>query len=193
MLIVPQHLLAEFSTILTSETRLTDEQLAVLKDEITNDPTGRGYKNMAVADICVCLSNPYSIRNVEQPELIAKESTHKNDLYNYLAKNWAEDGIPYWYKIETAAKRQDQLGIACAMIVSTVSHLEEITLGTAQVKQYEQILVSSGIISQDKADAILKQPDPNYVASVQMPSRLEAIGFGAGAVLTMGDLEAVLG
>jgi len=191
MFIVPQHLLADFATILTSECSLTDEQKAVLKEEISKDPTNRGYKNMAITDICVCLSNPYNIQNTDQPELVAKDSIHKNDLYNYLAKHWAEDGIPYWYKIEVAAKRQDQLGVACAMIVSTVSHLDEITLGTAQVKQYEQILVSSGIISQDAADLILKQPS-NWQEWIPQPPRLEALGFPIGTVLSPLEIAEVV-
>ncbi len=191
MFTVPQHLLAEFSTVLTSETRLTDEQVAILKDEIKNDPTKRGYAQMAPADICVCLANRYMLANTAQPELVAKESIHKNELYNYLAKNWGDDGIPYWYKIETAAKRNDMLGVACAMIVSIVSHLEEITLGTEQVIQYEQILVNSGIISQAVADGILKQP-ANWQEWIPQPPRLEALGFPNGTILTLTEIQEVI-
>jgi len=192
MFIAPSSQLAAFAQTLANDVRLTSDQIKALQLEIQNDPTGRGYGALQPFDLCLALAMPYTVPNPIPAQLVVKEYIATSDLFNYLATHAGEDQVFYWIKIKKLSTVDDQLGAACLLICETVQNLTEVRLGTEQVAAYEGLLVGAGLVSQEAADAILKQPDPNWAPTVDIPSRLEALGFGTGACLTLSDLQEVL-
>jgi hypothetical protein len=144
---------------------MTPTQLAALRAELLTDPENLGYADMAPEQVQIALSgNPVAVtRNVPLDALQA-----------YLMST-VEDGqsVPVWWVLKGAVDSNPVAEMAYDLFTSRLQTLDT-TLPTVQHLLGQ--LVSTGIISQATADAILD------MANVNIP-RGEALFGGIPSVL----------
>lgn len=70
MVVTSPSSIADVAIALASDVKLTVNQKNKIKTEVTTDPKGRGYANMAQTDLCISLAMPYQIPNPNPREMI---------------------------------------------------------------------------------------------------------------------------
>ena len=180
---------------------LTAEEKAALLDELTNDPAGRGYAEyvpQSLVSLIPILANEYNEPNPEAQGMVQRMEWKRDQLYNKLLQMSDAGGFPFFLKLDQVAAGSMEgvapgSSILAQMVRLTLNGpLDAIVLSNAGVAQGLGGLLALGLLSQEQYDEITQIPDPNWQNMVHRFSRLDAIGFGAGAVVSLRDIEEVL-
>lgn len=188
-------------TFANNDRPLTTEEKAVLLDELTNDPANRGYASyipQSLVSLTHLLANEYDELNPVERGVVNRVEWKRDQLYNLLLQTVDGSGIPFFLKLkEVSNGGMEAVAPGSSMLAQMVEltlngPLEAIVLANPGVAQGLGGLLSLGLLSQEQYDKITLMPDPNWQQYVHRISRLEAIGFGAGAVVSLRDIEEVL-
>lgn len=186
---VPDHMRGALAALCASDFQLTAGQAAFLRAEIANDPAGRGYAGKPVVEVLTLLSAPYEVPNPEPQGRAPRGEWATDELANVLLQMPAPDGVGSMFTyLERAALNEGPLSVIAREFLASVRSLKALNLANPLVQAGLAAFVQAGVLTQEQHEALTTVPDPSWSPYVAKPSRLEALGFGAGAVATARDL-----
>ena len=186
---VPDHLIGAVAALCASDEALTAEQAALLAAEIANDPEGRGYAGKPVVEVLTLLASPYEALNPEPQGVVARAEWATDELANVLLQMPAPDGVGSMFTyLERAATGEGQLAVIAREFLASVRSLKALNLANPLVQAGLAAFLQAGVLTTEQHETLTTVPDPAWSPYVRKPSRLEALGFGAGAVATARDL-----
>jgi hypothetical protein len=137
---------------------LTSVQLAVLRDEVTNDPKARGYGQFL----------PHAPGRVV--DLLNEQSdTMLGPLHSTTAQAWAATG-PMAGIVDAGLKTDHPCRASCLLVQLSLSAASDIHLERADVQSMFDRWLQSGVITQEWHDDL-------FVRAQQPASRLRVLGL----------------
>lgn len=183
---VPEHLIGLVAALCASDAHIDGTALSA---ELANDPEGRGYAGKATEEVLTLLASPYEALNPEPQGAVARTEWATDELANVLLQMPAPDGVGSLYTyMGRLASGDGPLSVVATEFLAAVGTLRALNLANPQVQAGFGAFLAAGVLTQAQYEALTLVPDPAYSATVQMPSRLEAIGYGRGSVATARDL-----
>lgn len=170
-------------TLLISDIAPDDDQKAALAEEISNDPTERGYAGKTPAEILALLCQPYGVPNSEEQGVLPKVSMTQAEVRTLHTRLSAALTARAIANVETppALVRCIDQTLWSACNLDSLSLTDPATVGMLGY------LVAAGALTQAEADAITSIPDPSYQATIYHPSRISVV-WGAGLMPSLDDV-----
>lgn len=190
MITLPSSLEADrlaVSDALASETALTTEQVAALASELATDPEDMGYAGKSDTEKLRLLNTGYSRANSD-PQGLVERATIPRDQYTpictrivFRGDQLTNGAATAWGKLRAsvlALANQQTVNLEDPDVQAGIAGLT--ALGILALREGESVSLG---------DQLTKHLDPAWAETVSYPSRAEVL-FGAGAAVTLADLEA---
>lgn len=167
------------ATALAAAKALSAEQRLALRSEIQEDPADRGYKRMGSGELLLALALPYSTSNGEERRRVpvSRPRTSK-EVFEWM------DQSGKWLPLKRLSE-----GRAGAPAAAAERVLDAIRFAPALAVDTLSLLVTTGVVTRTELDAWQELEDPEWQPMIDHPSRLEAIGFPSGAVVSLAEIE----
>jgi len=187
-----ESVLAQALLFLKSHSELTPEQLTALKDELTLDPEGRGYKGAPTVDILDKLTSKYTKANPDAQTKI-RRTWYEDPKYLevFLTRFKRQDGLDYMTAIDLMEKSTDVTTSAVGCKIKRVLGWQRIYTEDTELESELTQLVAAGVLPQEFLTELLYVDDPEYRSTITMPSRSDVL-FGTGNIPEITEIEEAL-
>lgn len=165
---------ASVRTAATQSHAATTNQIAALKNELTTDPTGRGYKDSGgamkgVPDLVLLINDGYSTANPTGQGSVARATASKNDFGVFMGT-----AMGRVLNSGNSALVSKWTGMSNSLL-PFVNLQDAVPLSSATVQGILSGLVTDTVITQAESDAFARVPDPAYQPTLPQPSRASGI------------------